>query len=207
MQVVERRQPDALARAVQLRRGPARRPSRTSGSSSCHNRAPARVRGSRAPIEYGGKPGSAIGQHVRDERRPRPVLDLRGQRRATVRMSATTTSGSNDRISAALLRRAAPPPGRASAASRPSATPRRSARARTPCPRARSPRATCPTSRGRPRARAAPARGPSAIAGNACPGSPNAASSMRRRGRGLRTARRARAASASASRRPRPSAW
>ena len=58
--------------AVVVLAPPLLEPARDQRGRSAPQRArPTRVRGSRAPIENGGKPGGSVGMHVRDERRHR----------------------------------------------------------------------------------------------------------------------------------------
>ena len=155
---------------------------RTIGSSSRQNARPAAVRGSRAPIAYAGNPGWGVGRTCGTSvAHGRPSISA-ASAAATVRMSATTTSGSNDRIAGSVSRApctaawygftALPALGNTSySGAGANRIPSRSTCSRhlthvsrhTSCPRRTSSR-------------------PSAIAGNACPASPNAASMTRRRG-------------------------
>jgi hypothetical protein len=71
-----------------------------SGSHCCHIQRPAPVRGSRAPIEYGGKPGEGVGRTCGMSVAQGRSCTSAAKAAATVRMSATTASGPKSSISA-----------------------------------------------------------------------------------------------------------
>src|SRR4051794_19862652 len=150
------------------------------GSSVRHIIDPSRVRGSRAPIEYGGNPGSGVGSTWGTSVAQRTPARSAANPAATVRMSATTASGANSSISGCVSRaaRTAAWYGLSPGVSGVGKTlysgagskriPSRSTSSRHlvhVCSRTSWPRSTSVL--------------PRAIAGNACPGSPNAATRKR----------------------------
>ena len=104
--VVERRQPHALARAVQLRAARARSPPRSTARAPPADRAEPRARQARAD-RVRREARLARGQHVGDRAWPTGRSSICAARLpATVRMSATTACGSNSWISGTVSRAA-----------------------------------------------------------------------------------------------------
>ena len=200
---VERRQAEPPARLVELVAAALEAAARRARSSAAPERAPGRACAAAArPSEYGGQPGAAARVDVGDERRrparPRARPASAG---ASVRMSATTTSGRSSRDERRRVARSpARPPRRASAGAR--AWGRRGTRApaRTRIPRASTSAAPArPRLQRRRRGRARRSARPSAIIGNAWPGVAERAEQQTRIARApTPSARRARRAGAAA---------
>ncbi len=144
-------------------------------------RPPASVRGIRAPIENGGRPARRPRVQVRDQRRDPDPAPLGGQRRRDRQHVVDQRVGSNSASSRPSRAPRARPRHRAEAAARRSETACTRARGRTSCPAPRRASASAPTSAARRRGPARRARRPSAIAGKAWPGSPNAPRTSRSR--------------------------